>query len=326
MKKFISLTIGFLVLSLFSACSSSKNSAVSLPSWYLNTPKNNSEYFYSVGQSYDLEKAKKEALNNISEYLVVSLKTSYSSRTKTLNSNGFKNYEKEDIKEILSETKKIDFINYETMKAQNIANKFYVLVRLEKSKLFNRQLRILEEKDSTINNVFEEFDKLSLLEKISLIKDNEKLLQSLKDQALILYAIDDSFDFNSYHKKADSYLDKTDSLKQKIQINIKSQDEVYKNYLAQFFNENSYKVSKSGFNVEAKIINKTVYSKAMGWHIAKVSSSIQIISNGKVISTNSFNLVGRSSSNKQNAYIGSSKSFNLKLKELGIQKVLFGKK
>lgn len=326
MKKFINLIIGFLVLSLFSACSSSKNSAVSLPSWYLNTPKNNSEYFYSVGQSYDLEKAKKEALNNISEYLVISLKTSYSSRTKTLSSNGFKNYEKEDIKEILSETKKIDFINYETIKAQNIANKFYVLVRLEKSKLFNSQVKILEEKDSTINNVFEEFDKLSLLEKISLLKDNEKLLQSLKDQALILYAIDDSFDFNSYHKKADSYLDKTDSLKQKIQINIKSQDEVYKNYLAQFFNENSYKVSKNGFNVEAKIINKTVYSKAMAWDIAKVSSSIQIISNGKVISTNSFNLIGRSSSNKQNAYIGSSKSFNLKLKELGIQKVLFGKK
>ena len=69
--------------------------------------------------------------------------------------------------------------------------------------------------------------------------------------------------------------------------------------------------------------NKAKYSITRGWNIAKVSTTLSVISNGKIVSNKIINTVGRSSTSKQSAKQSASKSFIKKIKKEGINRIIF---
>lgn len=330
MKRKIYNILLVLFIGQFIACSNAnKNNVLSspIPSWYLNAPSNSTNTLYGTGEAQSLDEAKKDALRSLSESLIISLKSSFSSTTKTSRDGISNTYLKENIKNIESKTKNIDFSNYKVEKAINQGDRFYVLVSVSKAELFKLQEKELNNKDKNISFIISSLEGKSLLEKIYIIKQSKSKIVDAKDNALILNAIDNTFDYSTYHTKYDNFLNKEVSLKENIIINIKTnaQGESYKEYLTSLFNGHSFKTSNHKYNVIVNLKNNIRYSQARAWHIAKVASSINVESNKKNLSNHTINTIGRSSSSKANAKVSSSMDFNKKIKALGIDKILFGK-
>lgn len=328
MKRYLQYFILILIISVFTACSSSKKvKEVSLPSWYLNTPNSNSHMLYGSADSVSLDAAKKEALKNIAEGLIINLNSSFKSSTKTSYDGLNKTYLKENIKSIESKTKSIDFPNYKVQKAVNLSNRFYVLVSVSRAELFSLQKEKLDEKDRNISNIIETLKTKSTLEQIYTIKQLKNKINDAKENALVLNAIDNSFDFRTYHIKYDEVLNKEESLKDSIIISINSSnsDNLYKEHLTSFVNKYNYKVSENNPNVYITLKNNIRYSLARGWNIAKVTSIVNIKTNDKNLTAHTIDTIGRSSSSKENAKVSSANAFKNKIEQMGIDKILFGK-
>lgn len=310
----------FILLS-FSACVSStkpeKN--IVLPSWYLTSNSVDAHNFYGTSSAYSLEEAKNQALKNVSAYLSVEIR-SKTDITKTSSNN---NYNKTVVQNIISQTKKLQFNNAKIIKKVFLDNKYYVLVQINRAKLFDEHYNLLEILDNNIKSKLQEENK-SILAKIKNISSLEKQIQEAKDLAYLLYAIKNDFNYKKEIKKYNLILNEKSALVAKINISIQSKTNAYKNELSSFFNKNDYKISKPS-NVQAKITSVINHSKYKAWFISKANISLKISSGDKILSTHVFNLVGRSSSSFKNADLSSSLAFKKALISLGINKILFTK-
>ena len=315
-----------IIIYLFIGCTSNNSSnTVNLPSWYLNSPQNTSEFIYGVGESNNLKESKMEALRDMSEKLIVKVNSSYNTITKSSYDGINKTYNKNIIKDLKIETKKITFSNYKIVKSKKIHNDFYTLLKVNKNELFYTLKNEFDLIDANINSISSTLLNKSALEQIYTLNNNRDILNTAKNKALILYSIKNNFNYQVYFKKYDDLLNKKESLKNNLNIKVISntKNSLYKEHLISLLNKNNYKDSNNSNNVI--VINNIIrYSKALGWDIAKVSSTISIKSNNKNLSNHTINTIGRSSSSKENALISSANSFNKKLKTLSLNKLLFG--
>lgn len=326
MNKIRNILLITIISAFILGCSASKEKTqnVTLPSWFVNPSAQDAQNLYGTSSAFTLEEAKKQALKNISSYLSLELNSSTNIQKST--SAGF--YEKNITQNINSSTKKIQFTNSKIVQNKIIDSKFYVLVQVNKNKLFNENKNILENSDKNITNKINNSKNKSLLERIKTLSSLNQELKDSKDKAYILYAIDDSFDYKSYVSKYQNLLNEKDVLISKLIINViddsnNKSSKYFMNELINFFNNNSYKVSTNNVNVKSKISVQLNYSKYKDWFITKSITSIKIQANGKTISNNVIKAVGRSSSNQENANVSASIRFKKELKKLSINKILF---
>ena len=149
---------------LFISCSSSQKELKiqSIPSWFLSSQVQDKDNLYGRSSAYSLEEAKKQALSNISSYLSVEIQSSTNIQKKS--GNGY--YDKNVSQKINTSTKKLQFTNAKIIKNIIIDSKYYVLVQVNKNKLFDENKNILLNSDKNINNKMDEHKNSSLLEKI----------------------------------------------------------------------------------------------------------------------------------------------------------------
>ena len=158
----------------------------------------------------------------------------------------------------------------------------------------------------------------------ALIKLEPKLTKA-KNKSFVLFAINNRFNYEPYFTKYQNYIDKIDRLKSKLIISLDSNEIFFYNVIASQLNSQNYRLSKMAPDIRINISNQVRYSRARGWHIAKVSSTILARSGGKLLSTNTINTIGRSSSSRANALNDASRQFDDKVKKIGIEKILFEK-
>ena len=312
--------LSFLLLSI-SACVSNtpSNKTITLPYWYLNSTNVDAYNFYGTSSSYSLEVAKNQALKNVSAYLSVEI----SSKTDITKTSSNKNYNKSVVQNIISKTKKLQFKNAKIIKSVFLDNKYYVLVQINRAKLFDEHYNRLETLNTNITSKLQEENK-SILAKIKNISSLEEQLEEAKDLAYILYAIKNDFNYKKEIKKHNLILNEKSTLISKINISIHSKTKAYKDELSSFFNKNDYKISKPS-NVQVQITSAINHSKYKAWFISKANISLKISSGNKILSTHVFNLVGRSSSSFKNSDVSSSLAFKKALLARGINKILFTK-
>lgn len=323
MKYKISIfTLLFIVIN-FTACSNStQTTQTKLPSWYLNSPSNTQVYLYGTGEADSLDEAKKNALSNMSQNLVVNVQSSINTKTTSSTSS----YDKQTIRDIKLKASKINFTNYKVKKAVKSSNSFFVLLNVNRIELFNEKQKELNLLDTKIQTTIENLQNKPKLEQIYELEQVKPTINEAKNLAFVLYAINNTFEYQIYHTKYDKFINQIDILKSSIIIKIISNtNTIYKNHLKSLLNKNNYKTSTSNEDVLIKISNNIRHSKARGWQIAKVSTTLDIQSNSKSISTNIIETIGRSSSSKQNAISSSAKQFKNKIEKLGLNKILFNK-
>ena len=319
---FATLTIIF-----FSGCISSitpqKN--LSLPSWYLNAPVNNGMFIYGEGTSTrSLNDAKTNGLNTMASNLVVSIDSTIYSSTKT----SVNSYSKDIIKNIKVEVEKIKFTNAYLEKSIHLDNIFYVLMKVNRVDLFNNKKREFDILDSQIQKKYKQSFNYSKLEQINILQNIKSNIKKAKQQAVVLNAISNDFDYTKYIEQYDSYLNQIDIIKENLVIKIKSNNR--KKYFSDAFinilNKKQFRVSYSkNSDIEISLRNKVRYSIARGWNIAKVTTTVSISSNNKTISNTIINSIGRSSTSKESALENASQDFGEQIEEKTLNKVIFNK-
>jgi hypothetical protein len=321
-KILYSLTISFLLIVL-TACSNSKQNTqtTTLPSWYLNAPNNTIEKLYGTGEAFSLNEAKTNALSNMSQNLIVSVDSSINTKTEINNNN----YNKTIIRDIKLKSKKIDFTNYKVEKAIQSGVNYFVLVSVNKNELFYQKKKELDLLDNKIELSINNTNNSSKLEKIKILENLKPTINKAKDLAFIIYAINSGFNYQEYYKKYDDYLNQIDILKSNLKIKVISNtsNTNYKEFLKELLTQENYTISNSNEDVLIKLNNNIRYSTAMGWQIVKATTTINTISNNKILSTNTISTIGRSSTSKKNALQSSANVFKKKVQKIGINKILY---
>jgi len=307
----------------------SPNKEVSIPTWYLNAPSNNSIFIYGEGESkVSVNDAKNNALNTMASKLVVSVDSTISSRTtSSINANG-NSYSKDVTKDVKVNVEKIKFTNASTEKSENINDSFFVLMKVNRQELFENKKKEFDIRDSRITAKYNSLEKYGKLEQIHILKTLYPTIKIAKTQSIVLHAINNDFDQAPFIKKYDSYIDKINELKNSSTIMIKTNNrkKYFADSLIDMLNQKQYRVSYTlNSDIIVSLNNKVKYSIARGWNIAKVTTTISVMSNKKIISNTIVSSIGRSSTSQESALENASVDFLEQIEEKTLDKVIFNK-
>jgi hypothetical protein len=298
---------------------------ISLPSWYINAPLNNDIFIYGEGESkISLNDAKNNALSNMASKLVVSVTSSISSITTTSKNS----YSKDVTKDVKVNVEKIKFTNAIAEKAINVNENFYILMKVNRQELFINKKKEFDIRDSQIDTKYNNISKYGKIEQIDILQKLYPTIKKAKAQTIVLHAINNDFNQFLFIKKYDSYIDKIAELKENSTIMIRSNNKrkYFADSLTNILNQNQYRVSsKSGSDIVISLNNKVKYSIARGWNIAKVTTTISVLSNNKIISNTIIKSLGRSSTSKESALENASEHFLVQMEEKTLDKVIFNK-
>jgi len=327
-KKIIALVCFIVFISGCSQSFTSFEKEEKIPSWYLNAPMNSTVFIYGTGTATSIENAKDNGLNDMAARLVVSVGSTTSSITKTSLDNNSSSYSKNVSKDIKVDVEKIKFTNAVTEKSEHIQDNFYVLMKVDREKLFDNKKKEFDINDKRIMTIIASLEKYAKLEKIIILQDTYPMIIQAKKEAIILNAIKNSFDQSPYIEKYDSYIDMINELKNNSSIMVKTNNQkgYFADSLTNMLNQNQYKVSMNNkSDVIISLNNKVKYSIAKSWNIAKVSTTISVISNNKIISNTIISSIGRSSTSQESALENASQNFVDQIKEKTLDKVIFSK-
>ncbi|RLA75133.1 MAG: hypothetical protein DRG11_02165 [Epsilonproteobacteria bacterium] len=304
-------------------CANDKQN-LGVPSWYLNSPQNSSTSLYGEGEGYDKKESINNALSSMSSKLIVSVKSIIDTTT-TANSDQY--YLKETTKNVVVEAKKIEFTNAKVYKIQQVNGSIYTIMEVNRIELFDTKYNKFQTKHKSIQDRYNDIKRNSKMQQIKELTALKPKLISAQSKAILLNAINKSFDYEKYTSLYQSYINKIDKLKAKLVIKVASNHnrEFFKDSMISALNTENYRVSSQNYDINIVLTNKIRYSKAMGWDIAKVATTISSRTSTKVLSTKIINTIGRSSSNKDNALNDASRAFEEKIKNIGINNLLFEK-
>jgi hypothetical protein len=312
----------------FSGCftkSLNLSKQTSVPSWYINAPANNSAYLYGIGEAYTLEDAKNNALNDMASRLAVSVKSATQSVTKTSTNGLSSSYSKDVTKSLKVDVEKIKFTNAIIEKNALIGKTYYLLMKVDRKKLFKNKKQAFLLNDKRLDAKYSTLKNFSKLEQIKILQSMYSDLIKNKKLAIIINAINNNFDYTKYIAKYDKYIDQISNIKNNLSIKVitNNKEKYFANSLIDLLNQANYKISDQAPDVKIKVDNKVRYSMARGWNIAKVTTTLSVISNNKTISNQIINTIGRSSTSKQSALQNASVRFAKKIKQKSLDKILF---
>ncbi|MEA3512615.1 MAG: LPP20 family lipoprotein [Campylobacterota bacterium] len=315
---------------LFSGCvGGSKKQVVvqELPSWYINAPSNNAVFIYGEGTAKSMDEAKTNGLNSMASRLVVSVSSSLESSTTTSTDGKSSNYSKNINKSVKQDVQKIKFTNAKVEKSSKIGDEFYVLMKVNRDELFENKNKEFIINDKRVDVQYNSLKKYSKLEQIHMLQALYPKVISGKRQAVVLNAINNEFEYAPYIKKYDSYIDAIYNLKNDsiIVVQTNEKQQYFADQLIDQLNKQQYKISRSTGDIIIKLNNKIKYSVARGWNIAKVSTTLSVLANGKIVSNRTISSLGRSSTSKESALEDASLKFIKKIKEESLDKVIFSK-
>jgi len=290
--------------------------------WYINTHSNTSNILYGEGEGYSLEEAKDNALNSIASKLIVSVGSSLNSST-TISTNG---YNRDVTKNLKVNVQKIKFTNSKVKNSIKLGDKFYVQMVVNRFQLFKNKKQEFLLNDKRINKQYTSLKAYSKLEQIHILKKIYPVIIDNKKQAIILNAINNKFNIEFYVTKYNEYIDMIYSLKNDSSIFVQTDSEkkYFANQLIDKLNKNQYRVSPDArSDIIIKIDNDIKYSLAKGWNIAKITTTLSIISGTKIVATHIVETIGRSSTSKESALESASINFSKEIEKIGLDTILF---
>ncbi|WP_418185580.1 LPP20 family lipoprotein [Aliarcobacter vitoriensis] len=281
----------FIIL-LFTSCTSKvdiKKDDLQYPDWYLNVPKNNDISLYGVGIGQNNNQAVKNALEDLSSRLLVTISANTTTSSKSY--RDFREYtQKTVVQDIKSQIEKLSFQNYIIEKSTYFDKSIIVLLSVQKSKVANdlkKEIDFLYKESESLKN-----QKMDTLSKYLKYKDLLDIFYKNYNKSQILSSFID--DNDKYIKTIDEIKNTKNILKNQIDFFINSDnnsrkfDNLFKNSLvnkgfkvveASLKNENSY---------ELNINSQSSQNRAYDFYI------IENILNIKIINSKNSQILGKS--------------------------------
>lgn len=315
---------------LFIACANQPsletNTSNEIPAWYLNPTANSKVFLYGVGEGKSLQEAKNSALNDMASRLSVTVNSNVNQYKQSVSyNNSLGSYQKNITENINVAVKAINFTNASIEQSNVVANSFFVLMKVSKQELFNSYKIAFDLSENTINTTLASNKNKPFLEQISTLQTLNDTIEKARSQALILNAINNTFDSNAYLMHYNTIQNNAASLKDQLRIKLSTNltQKLFANEFIDVLNQDGYKIASTQPNVEIQLNSTLNDSMALGWYIVKATTTISVISDGKIVSNNNISSVGRSSSSKENALVNASKTFKLEVLKKGINSILF---
>jgi hypothetical protein len=164
--------------------------AATLPDWYVEAPRDSEDTLFGVGSAAGLPGAKTAALIDISGRLVVSVSTTRVERTVWQGSTLDQRIETETLARVGHR----EFQGYEVVKSALVGETFFVLVRVDRARLFRDTHAAYRELDWETSNRLEAAMKQSPFEYYAVYRRVAPDLERVLATALLLHSIDARFD------------------------------------------------------------------------------------------------------------------------------------
>lgn len=221
MKRII-LLILILNCFVFNICFSSEDGE-----WFLKKTYQDKLFIYGVGSSLNLDNAVEKALNNITNYILVSSK----------------------LEENLNE--EIIFPSYDIGNTKNVDNDIYVFLSIKKNELYNLYRDKLLDLDKKINNDFENAKGKDNFTRLNVFKKIEKDIFKVKSYIQLLKFLD-YFNEKNFIKNYNSILEEFEILKQNLDLKIETSDSFSEKIVSgikEYFVEQNVKISEESKNI-----------------------------------------------------------------------------
>jgi len=287
----------------------------SIPDWFYAPPKSD-KYFYGAGEGDTPQQAKISALN----YIAGEIQTSISSSMSINQGYAGEDVYKDISQKIDTEIKQINFTNIEIMQTLKVKNKIYLLVRVDKQKLFNTLKKEFEVLDLKVDSEIKESEKYSPLSQLIEYNKISKQIKELLSKLNILVALNPNFDIKPYVQKYNKYIAKKNTLLHKITFSVYPTNDIFAQRLIEVLNDNNYKISKNS-NIHIKVSNAITKNIVYGLVVVKVNTNIKVLYKNKTLKSFTINSKGISNQYNQ-ALIKASINFKQKLQKIGINKLL----
>lgn len=312
-----------LTISLTTSCSGNKKAGSELPSWYLSPKQNSAENLYGVAEGYTLEEATKSALADAASRLMVSI----SSESTLLREENKTDVNEESRQQIKQNIEKIDFTNFKVSRSEKMGQKIYVEAEIKRSPFISDQ----KEKVSFLERKIADLDKN--LAASNPIQKRASLLKMLdfSNQAIlsarILNGAGENINLKEKLARQANFENQLNSLNDKIEFffEINSPKEISQ-IIRNALNKEKIAIAKtrnSGSNqiviaIKSSSRNNKIYEACM----TKLQIDFENISNAKTIASSSVEVSGSSSIGEKESYAAAVKSFEEKVSQDGILKVI----
>jgi hypothetical protein len=293
------------------------------PSWYSKPKQNTSEKLYGVAEGYTLEEATKYALVDVAAKLVVSI-SSESNMIREENQNSVNEEMRQQVKQSVE---KINFTNFKVSRSEQIGQKFFVEVEIEKDEFISQQKEQISFLESQVNNLEKNLStKNPIQRRVSLLKMIESQKQvvllgriitgagekfSLKEKLAKLSELENQLNLSS--DKIEFYFS-PNSPKEIVQI---VRNALNKNNLKIAKSQNS---SQNQITIEIDLNSKT--SQIYGANITKLNISFQNLSGKNIVASNSIEVSGSSTISEKDSYLSAIKTLEEKISEKGVLQIL----
>jgi hypothetical protein len=319
MKKNFLLILCFLV-----SCSVNQAFSKDLPSWFTKPRQNNIDVLYGIGEGASLEEATKNALADCAGKLVVSI-SSESQLTKEENQNSYN----EELRQKVSQSiEKISFTGYQVSKSEEVNNRFYVEVSVEKDPFVNEQ----KERIEFVQRKISDLDKNSIQanpiqRRTSLIKILD-LCKELELKARILSGAQEEVDLKSILNLVAKFQNEFEKSSSTIEFFFDpSSSPDLLQILKSALNKDGLKIGKKLDNkdpnqiiIEAKYQSTTNF--IYGAHITKLAISFENTSQGKVVASNNIEVSGSSTLGEAESVKSAIKKLEEKITKEGVLKII----
>ncbi|MEA2110911.1 MAG: LPP20 family lipoprotein [Campylobacterota bacterium] len=268
-----------------------------IESWYYTPPRDTATTLYGVGDGASFKSAKVDALASISSNLSVTLQSNYEKSDQAVRSDGSERTLQEIRHTIKTQAKKISFSKVDIIKEQVIEKRVYLLVSVNRARLYAEHQRKLDAQMQKIERDITASQSLSSLERFIALKQFHDTSSTLIATVAVLRAINSRRDLSNYEntiaKYEKAYLKSKSSLKLHVKSSRESQ--MFKLALQKSLMNMGVKLVQDGADgvVELKFNSKK--ERLMGYNIEKCFLHVKLSNSQKsIIASKDYVVVGKS--------------------------------
>ena len=333
MIKIIQFSFLIILIINFLSCSNKQNIQVNtqkeMPSWYTTPLKDTNKDLYGIGSGNSTDEAIKSALNNMISKLNISISSTFNSKTST-----YKKYREYITQEtefsINTKVNDIYIGNYEVLKSKKYSyDTFLVLIKSNKQKFkssleknINNEINNIIIKESNISNT-------NSLQRYSFYEKSISKLKEIFSSILVLNTLDESYDDSLYTSTFSKINKEFQKLKDTLTFSIHIKDlnsKIFVQEIKAGLNSSNKQVikkevhSKNHINIHLK--SDVNYAKSNGFNIARISLTIEVLEEDKIIATNTINIISHSTQGDKIALNNSSKKLHKMIEKSNIYDIL----
>lgn len=313
-----------LVVFLFSACSSDKNSKIGTPSWYVSPKQNDGENLYGVAEGFTLEDATKYALADAASRLIVTV----SGESTLLREENQMGTNEEMRQQVRQNIEKISFTNFKVTNSEKYGQKFFAEVKIERAPFINQQKEQISFKQKQADLLIANSSgKNPIQRRASLLKilDLEKQVELA---SRILIGSGEDLNLKETLNRIATTQDQLDKISDKIEFyfEINSPKEISK-IIRNSLNKEKIKItqnhnSSNQNQITVKINSNSKSSEIYSNYLTKLKIDFENSATGKIVASNSLEVSGSSSISEKESYSAALQSLEEKISQDGILKIL----